>query len=150
MDDVLDRVACGNEIGGDAFGLVVAERFLLVDQAVEAGFEVAHGDAQGQDRVPIRRGERGLDAVEADHRHRLAAIEVLDLGIGWTRHEIGRRGAHDEEAGFEVAAGIRHLGIAVYRLEGLTDLGVAGQKGDAVGEKAHNGNHAEHDDASTD
>ncbi len=70
------------------------------------------------------------------HRHRLAAVEVLDLGVGRTRDEIGRRGAHDQEPGFEIAAGVGHVGIAMHRLEGVADFGVAGQIGDAVGEKA--------------
>ncbi len=150
MDDVLDRVAGGDETGGDALGLTVAQRFLLADQAVEAGFEVAHGDAQRQDRVLVRRGERGLNAVEAGHCHRLAAVEVLDLGVGRMRDEISRRRAHDEETGFEIATGVRHFGIAMHRLEGVTDLGVTGQISDAVGEKADHRNDAEQDDAGAD
>ncbi len=150
MDDVLDRVACGDQAGSYTFRFVVAQRFLLVDQAVEAGFEVTHGDAQRHDRVLIGGGERGLDAVEAGHRHRLAVAEVLDLGVGRMRDEIGGCGAHDEEPGLEVAAGICHLGIAMHRLESVTDFGIAGQIGDAVGEKAHHGDDAEHDDAGTD
>ena len=63
------------------------------------------------------------------------------------RDEIGRRGAHDEKPGLEIAAGVGHFGIAMHRLEGVADFGVAGQIGDAVGEKADHGNNAEHYDA---
>ena len=48
--------------------------------------------------VLVRGGERGLDAVEAGHRHSLAVVEILDLVIGRMRDEIGRRSAHDREA----------------------------------------------------
>ena len=55
-----------------------------------------------------------------------------------------------EKPGFEIAAGVGHFGIAMHRLEGVADFGVAGQIGDAVGEKADYGNNAEHHDAGAD
>ena len=147
MDDILDCVARREEIGGDACGFVITERFLLADQAVETGFEIAHRDAQRRDRVLVHGSERGLDAVETVHRHSLAVAEIFDFVIGRTRDEIGRRSPHDEKPGLEIAAGVGHFGVAVNRLKGAADLDVARQVGDAVGEKADNRNDTEHDNA---
>ena len=147
LDDVLDRVAGGDEIGGHALGFVVAERFLLADEAVEARLEVAHRDAQRHDGILLRDRQRSLDAVEASHRHRLAVVEILDLGIGRPRDEVGRRGAHNEEPGLEIAAGVGHFGVAMHGLEGVADVEVAGYVSEAIGEEADNRNDAEHDDA---
>ena len=51
------------------------------------------------------------------------------------RDEVGGRGAHGQKPGLEIAAGVGDLGIAVHAVEGVADFGVAGQEGDAVGEK---------------
>ena len=144
---LLHRAARRVELGGDALGVVVAERFLLVDQAFEAGLEVAHGDAQRRDHVLCGGAERGGDAVERFHRQLLAVGEIRNLLVGRPRDIFGRRRAHDQEAGLEIAAGIRHPGVALHAVEGAADFGVADHKRDAVGEKSDHRNDAEHDDA---
>ncbi len=82
--------------------------------------------------------------------HALALVEILDLGIGGMGDEFGRRGAHHQQAGLEVAAGVGNHGIAVHAIEGVADLGIAADEGEAVGEEADHRNDAEPDNAGAD
>ncbi len=81
LDDFLDRIAGGDQVGGNALGFVEAQRLLRVHQAAEARLEIAHSDAQRHDGVLLGGGERDLDAIEAAHRHRLPVVEIVNRGV---------------------------------------------------------------------
>lgn len=150
MDDFLDQVVRRDQIGGNALHVGEAERFLFMNEAGKAGLEVAYGRAQRRDHVSFGFRKRRLNAVERAHRHVPAVFEVLDLGIGGVRDKLDGCRAHHQEAGLEVAAGVRHHGVAVHAVEVFADFAVAGEEGEAVGEKADDRNDVQHDYAGAD
>ena len=147
MDDRLDRVAGRAELGGQAIGFLEAEHSLLAHDAGEPGAEVLHRDAQRRNRVLSRRGEGGLDAVEALQRQLLPPGKVADLLLRGTGDELRGGDAHHQEPGFEIAARVGQFGISMHALEGAADLVVPAHEGDADGEQSAHRNEAKDNDA---
>jgi hypothetical protein len=77
----------------------------------------------------------------------LAVGEIGNLLVGRPRDKLGRRGAHHQQAGLEIAARVRNLAVAMHAVEGAADFDVADHEGAAVGEESDHRNDAEHDDA---
>ena len=73
--------------------------------------------------------------------------ETFHLIVRGMRDEFHGGGAHHQQSGLEIAAGVGHLGVLLDDVEGTPDLGVAGHEGDAGGEKPDHRNNAECDDA---
>ena len=150
VNDLLDRRAGGVELGIDAVVFGITQRFLLVDQAFEAGLEIAHGDAQRRNNVLFGRVDHTGDAVERFHRQILAFGEILGLLIGRPRDVLGGRGAHHQQCGFEIAAGVGDGRVAVHAVKGAADLEIAGHIGKPDGEDTDHGDGGQHDDAGSD
>ena len=136
VDDALDRGAGGDQIGGRALGFVEAERALGIDQAFEAGFQVANGDAQRRDRILLRRHQRGFDTVERFHRQLLRPVEGFDVGVGGMRRECHGGEPHFQEPAFKIARGVHHGVVAAHAVEGAADLDIARHVGEPIGEEA--------------
>ena len=90
------------------------------------------------------------DAVERFHRQILAFGEILDFLIGRPRDEIGGRGAHHQQPGLEIAAGVGDGSVAMHAVEGVADLDIAGHIGEPDGEEADHRDDGQHDDAGAD
>ena len=147
VDDVLDRGAGGDQVGGRAFAFAEAERALGIHQAVEAGFQVANGDAQRRDHVLLRRDERRLDTVERLHRQLLRLVEGFDLAVGGVCGECHGGEPHRQEPALEIARGLDHGIVAAHAVEGAADFDVARHVGEPIGEKADDRHDAERGNA---